>query len=113
MDLCVIAGLSDRVFCYCESGLDSMDEELVLTPDQIFKITGYKQKKKQKSQLAAMGIPFGVDAADKPVVMPEAVRSVLCVSAGSPKSSVRVRPNFFDVKSDGRRKGNDAKKEEK
>jgi len=78
-----------------------MGEDFLLTPDQIFNLTGYKQSKKQREQLAIMGIPFCLDGADKPVVARETVMRVLGVSSGNQKSSKGLHPNFFPVESVG------------
>lgn len=46
---------------------------MFLDDDELVRLTGYKQKKKQISQLRAMGIPFRVNAGGLPIVTRSAV----------------------------------------
>lgn len=72
-----------------------MDEELFLTPDEIRNVTGYKQSKKQRLQLAAMGIPFGLDGTNKPIVLRKVIKEILGLSKRKARARSNERPNFF------------------
>jgi hypothetical protein len=46
---------------------------MFLNDEEIFHLTGFRQKSRQATQLKAMGIPFFVNAAGHPVVTKVAV----------------------------------------
>jgi hypothetical protein len=45
-----------------------------LTPDDVQRLTGAKQRKLQAARLRRMGVPFRLNALGEPLVEPEAVR---------------------------------------
>jgi len=71
-----------------------ISEDLFLTGEEVEFLTGYKQVKKQASQLVSVGIPFFLNGESSPVVSRATVLDSLSPKNFNSRKVRRISPNL-------------------